>query len=109
MAASVREKSVELQGSTPGRVRVYGYTVLTSGTAAFIITPGNNNERIESPITSIGLRRIDCWNITSRGEDANDIVVEPTYSTSTDNETLVVSATADQTYDWWVEGEYVGQ
>lgn len=108
MAIVVEEKEVLVKGNVSGRVRVSGLATLSGGDAAFPIRPGNNTTNITGPINSIGLRRIDCWGVTCEAEDATAPKVEKLYTTTYDQDYLAVDGVANESYVWWVEGEYVG-
>lgn len=109
MASVITEtKAILLQGPTE-RLRVIGFTTMDGGTDNFRIIPGANTVSITEPYNTRGLRSIDSWGVTCRSQqNVNDIICLAGYSTSTDSVALLVNGAANQTYDWWVEGDYVG-
>lgn len=98
-------------GADSGRVRVIGNAELTGGDTTFVIQPGLSTNPLPTtdPIPTRGLRRIDCWGITYNNPDARTVMVQHSYSSANDADIVTVLGETNTSYDWWVEGEYVGQ
>lgn len=110
MAKTINElKMVMISGGPTGRYLLIGETILDGGDSDFRIYPGYNSSNITLPDTSKGIRTIDSWGITCRSAK---LLEEPeitlNYNTTTDSEFLFVDTLANQTFDWWIEGDYMG-
>lgn len=111
MAKVVGEKNVvEFAGPSGARVRVSGFTKLSGGDNNFVIAPGLNTTNITSPIPSIGLKTIDCWQVMCvSAQEAGALRIQKLTDTATSSDYLSVqAAAADESYIWWVEGPYLG-
>lgn len=110
MAAVVTEtKVVQISGAPTSRIRIIGTTVLTAGTDNFRIQPGLGDVVISQPYNSRGLRRLDRWSMTCRtAQNATVPRITKSYNATNDANLLQITCVADQTYDWWVEGDDAG-
>lgn len=110
MAYTVTEqKLIVMSGPAEGRARLTG---ITTGTGtSFVIQPGHNDVNITSSFTnptgSVGLRTIDSWGVSDATAAAATKVVK-TFDTTNKADILTVTITANDTANWWVEGDYNG-
>lgn len=112
MPANVTEqKVIQLNGGPNGRIRVVGTAEVSGGDFNFTINPGNNTVNISSPVDSKGLRNWDSIGVSCSSVQLPDTTwIDKIYDAGTDSWTAVVNPSlANQSFDWWIEGDNAGQ
>lgn len=101
MAATITETHVvKTAGYTPALIRVYGTFNTAGGTSSGVIKPGENDTNVSG---SIGCRTILSWGLVNNA-NSNAFKVVKSYDTTHDGDILTVTCTANDTFNFWVEG-----
>lgn len=109
MASSVTEtKYVDEAGASGGRVKLYGSATTSGGGTSFVIQPGHNTVNISgSSGASTGLRKMYGWSITNNA-NSNAFKAVKTFDATNQADILTITCTANDTFDWMVDGECAG-
>lgn len=105
MAVVVTETQVIQSDGPQGRIKVF--LSVSNDTTTFVIQPGHSDTNITSPISSVGLRTIDCWGWSNTDAEKAPKIVK-SYSTTNDADILTFTCASGDDYLVWVEGPSSG-
>lgn len=87
-------------GSTPALCKLYGTFVTAGGTSSGTIKPGSNDTNVTG---SASMRKILAWGLSNYA-NSNAVKVVKSYDATQDGDILTITCTANDTFDFWVEG-----